>query len=75
VRAGENRGRSLTHAAVVRRLTTIGEATGEQASARTEIGLDNAWRRDRVNIVAFVQERSSRRVLATGLAAWQGSSR
>ena len=75
VRAGENRGRTLAHSAVVRRLTTIGAATSEPASARTEVGLDDEWRRDRVKIVAFVQERSSRRVLASGFAPLQGSPR
>ena len=68
VRAGENSGRTLAHAAVVRRLTTVGEALGEQASARTEVALDREWRRERLKIVAFVQERSSRRVLGAGVA-------
>jgi len=68
VRAGENGGRTLVHAAVVRRLMTIGDARGEQASARTEITLDRDWQRDNVRIVAFVQERSSRRVLGAAVA-------
>jgi hypothetical protein len=69
VRAGENSGRTLAHAAVVRRLMTIGEAHGDQASARTETGLDREWQRDNLKIVAFVQERSSRRILGTGVAS------
>ena len=68
VRAGENNGRTLVHAAVVRRLTTVGEAAGEQASARTEVTVDREWQRNRLKIVAFVQERSSRRVLGTAAA-------
>jgi hypothetical protein len=43
VRAGENSGRTLVHSAVVRRLVTIGDAQRDQASARTEIGLDREW--------------------------------
>jgi hypothetical protein len=68
VRAGENSGRKLVHAAVVRRLTTAGEAVGEQAMARTDVALDREWQRERLKIVAFVQERSSRRVLGTAVA-------
>jgi hypothetical protein len=68
VRAGENSGRKLVHAAVVRRLTTAGEAVGEQAMARTDVALDREWQRERLRIVAFVQERSSRRVLGTAVA-------
>ena len=67
VRAGENSGRTLAHAAVVRRLTIIGEAVGERPSGRADVALDRDWRRDRLKVVAFVQERSSRRVLASGL--------
>jgi hypothetical protein len=69
VRAGENSGRALVHAAVVRRLTTVGEATGEQATARTNVLLGREWQRERLKIVAFVQERSSRRVLGAAVAA------
>lgn len=67
VRAGENKGRTLVHTAVVRRLSTIGEVKGTQASARTAIALDREWQRDRIKIVAFAQERSSRRVLGAAV--------
>jgi hypothetical protein len=66
VKRGENRGRVLTHAAVVRLLTTIGEATAALASARGEVQLASDWNREHLNIVAFVQERRSRRIVAAG---------
>jgi hypothetical protein len=66
VNSGENRGRTLVHAAVVRQMTTIGEATGASASARADIALAPEWVRDRIKIVAFVQERRGRAVLASG---------
>ena len=69
VRAGENGGKTLYHAAVVRRLTVVGEAVAGTASARSEVSLDRDWQRDRVNIVVFIQDRSTRRVLASGIAA------
>ena len=65
VKRGENQGRTLTHAAVVRTLQTIGEASGEAATSRARITLSSDWRRDRLKVVAFAQERGSRRVLAT----------
>ena len=64
VKSGENRGRTLTHAAVVRQLTTIGEATGPAASAETTIAVQPDWQRERLNIVAFVQQRRDRGIVA-----------
>jgi hypothetical protein len=69
VKRGENHGRTLTHSAVVRELRTIGEVRGGVASVRTNIKLSPEWRRDHLKIVAFVQERDSRRVLATAATA------
>jgi len=74
VHAGENSGRTLTHAAVVHRLTAIGEAAPARA-ARTELTLSPAWQRDQVRIVAFVQERASRHVLGAAAMALPGASR
>src|SRR5205823_1074647 len=68
VRAGENRGRVLTHAYVVRQMTTIGEAAAG-VPIRSEIAVGPSWQRDHLTIVAFVQERFSRRVLGATAAA------
>ena len=64
VKSGENRGRTLTHAAVVRQLTTIGEARGPTAAAETTIAAQPDWRRERLTIVAFVQQRRDRGIVA-----------
>jgi hypothetical protein len=69
VKRGENQGRTLTHAAVVRTLQTIGDASGAAATSRARIALASDWRRDSLKIVAFAQERGSRRVLATAALA------
>src|SRR5262245_21938038 len=65
VKRGENQGRTLTHAAVVRELRTVAEGVGPSSSADARFKLASDWARANLNVVAFVQERKSRRVLAT----------
>ena len=68
VKRGENHGRILTHAAVVRRLMTIGEAAAPSPSpstGRAEVTLAPDWQRDHLKLVAFVQERRGRTILAS----------
>jgi len=73
---GENHGRTLTHAAVVRSMTTIGEAAGDgPSSARAEIAIASDWQRDQLKVVAFVQERRGRAILASASAALQNARR
>jgi hypothetical protein len=67
VKGGENRGRTLTHAAVVRDLVMVGPAGTEDASMRTWVRLHKEWRRDALKILAFVQQRRSRHILATAV--------
>ncbi len=73
VKGGENRGRVLTHAPVVRQMTTIGEATSPRLT--TDIAVARDWQREHITIVAFVQERFSRRVLGTAAAPLQSARR
>jgi hypothetical protein len=65
VRRGENAGRQLTHAAVARLLTDAGRVEGPIGQARLHAKLGADWARDRLTVIAFVQARASRRVLAT----------
>ena len=67
VTRGENHGKVLRHAPVVRYLATIGRiaAGGTGGSARADIPIDGAWRRDRLALVAFVQELKGRTILAS----------
>jgi hypothetical protein len=65
VTRGENRGRVLTHAAVVRYLGPKGEAAPDvESTVRAEIPIASDWQRSQLQIVAFVQERRSRTILA-----------
>ena len=63
VRAGENKGRVLNHAAVMRQLTLAGEAVAPQSAARCDVTLAPDWQPDHLTVVAFVQERMSHHVL------------
>ena len=67
VTRGENHGRTLTHAAVVRYLATAGEAVNG-AALRGDIPLSTDWRRENLKIVAFVQARRGRAILASAAA-------
>ena len=66
VQRGENKGRTLTHAAVVRRLESLGDV---KEKIRADVHIARDWHRENLHIVAFVQERTSRRVLATAVAS------
>ena len=64
VRSGENKGRLLAHTAVVRELRVVrGTAMPPEPSARSEVTIAPDWQREHVRVVAFIQERASRRVL------------
>jgi hypothetical protein len=68
VKRGENHGRTLTHAPVVRHLATIGQIAVDgstSGSAHADIPLAADWQRDHLAVVAFVQERRDRTILAS----------
>lgn len=64
VTRGENAGTHMNHLAVVRRLQVLGhvDAAGRFTAAPEESLAEN-WKRENLHIVAFVQDRSTRRVL------------
>jgi hypothetical protein len=65
VKKGENRGRVLSHAAVAREWTSVAEIASPSQTARVEIKLKSEWHRENLALIAFVQARGSRHVLAT----------
>jgi len=71
VKRGENQGKVLAHAPVVRYQATIGHvpegANGGTASAGDIVPAPD-WRRDRLAVVAFVQQQRSRTILASASA-------
>jgi hypothetical protein len=66
VRAGENRGETLAHAPVVRRLTTLGEIHQTTFDSKVRVELEPSWKREHVRFVAFVQGRRSRHIFGAG---------
>lgn len=71
VERGENHGRTLTHFAVVRSLTTVGSlpSAATAGSAAADLPLARGWQPSRLRVVAFVQEKDSRRILGSGASA------
>jgi len=66
VTRGENAGEDLHHAAVVRSLRKIGEAKGDGETSfagDASVSLQKEWKRENLRVVAFVQEKKSRRIL------------
>ncbi|MEO6223668.1 MAG: DUF1223 domain-containing protein [Vicinamibacterales bacterium] len=66
VQRGENRGRRLLHAAVVRRFAHAAQLGGDEheATVTATVALDPAWIAQNVRLMAFVQEQKSRRIIA-----------
>ena len=65
VTRGENQGRALINHAVVRRLVEGPRLTpGAPGRAELALPIDPSWRRDRLGLVAFVQDPTAMHVLA-----------
>src|ERR1700730_6368905 len=73
VASGENAGRHLTHSAVVRRLSLLGDINsgeGRVFAAQPVERIEKTWKRDSLRAVVFVQDRSSLRVLGASAASF-----
>jgi hypothetical protein len=74
VGAGENAGRDLHHAPVVRWLHKAGTINGNSTPAFTgesELKLDSSWKRSNLRAVAFVQEKRSRHILGAAATRFE----
>ena len=65
VTAGENAGKALQHAAVLRRMDKIGaiRAKGNTFSGEAKVKFESSWKRENLRVVAFVQDKKTRHVL------------
>ena len=71
VRRGENGGRTLRHAAVVRRHQVIGALEPETFVGEGEWRVNTAWQRPQLRVVAFLQGQKTRRIYGAASAAVQ----
>lgn len=69
VPAGENRGRTLTHAPVVRALRKLGVASAGAFDARVPLAADAEWRRRGLRAVVLVQHAGDLAIVGAGTAA------
>jgi hypothetical protein len=75
VKAGENAGKDLQHAAVVRSLHKLGAVQAKNSSpfvVTQQIKFKFNWKKENLRVVVFVQERKSLRIL--GAACARGAS-
>jgi hypothetical protein len=67
VSRGENAGKNLHHAAIVRWMRKVGVADGRKTplsfAGNTSVKLKPAWKMENLRVVAFVQEKASRHIL------------
>jgi hypothetical protein len=66
VPAGENAGRRLAHAPIVRRLRRLGEAQAGVFHGEATLDAEATWRPGALRAVAFVQLAKSRRIVGAG---------
>lgn len=68
VTRGENRGRTLVHAPLVRSLEQVAAVPGGGWTGTVRLPIAQAWRREALSVVVFAQERASSRVVGVGTA-------
>jgi hypothetical protein len=68
VTRGENRGRTLVHAPVVRELEQVAEVPPGGWTGSVRLAIANAWHRDALSVVAFAQEKKTLRVVGVWTA-------
>ena len=69
VQRGENRGRTLWHRGVVRRLSRVATVGAQGVSLTAPLRVDPRWKRGKLRAVAFVQRKDGGEVLGVG-AMW-----
>jgi hypothetical protein len=71
VRRGENGGRQLRHSAAARSITSVGvpRADGSSWSVTTNVRISPDWNLGHIRIVAFAQDRATKRILGATTAS------
>jgi hypothetical protein len=68
VKAGENSGETLQHAAVVRALQKVADVQGGGLATRVTPVVKPEWKREQLSLIAFVAEKDSRRIAGAAVA-------
>jgi hypothetical protein len=68
VTRGENQGRTLLHAPVVRSLQQVASLPEGGFTGTVRLPISHGWKREALTVVAFAQERGSQRVVALATA-------
>jgi hypothetical protein len=74
VSSGENAGKELQHASIVREMRKIGSAEQNKDvsfSRELPVSLNSKWKRENLRVVVFVQEKKSRQILGAAEARLQ----
>jgi hypothetical protein len=75
VTRGENAGKHLNHFGVVRELRVLGKVDSAGSfSATPDLTLARDWKRENLHVVAFVQDRSTKRILGATMLSLSGAS-
>jgi hypothetical protein len=69
VERGENAGRRLAHAPIVRVLRALGTVSGDTFHAETSIEARSSWRPRALRVVVFVQQAVGRGIVGAGAAS------
>jgi len=75
VGSGENGGRTLHHAAVVRELRQLGQLRNGSFESNVPLKIEKEWKREDLHAVVFVQEGSSGKIQGAASAALVGQLR
>jgi hypothetical protein len=70
VRRGENQGRNLAHAAVLRSLTRVRMPQASSSQTIASVSLDKAWKPENLRVVAFLQDRKSLHILGAAASSF-----
>jgi hypothetical protein len=70
VGGGENTGRELHHAAVVRRMTRLGSVKGSRFVSNAKVKIDTGWKPENLKAVVFVQDERTGAVLGAAQIAF-----
>jgi hypothetical protein len=71
IKSGENGGRTLQHAAVVRQLKELGTATNGQFEITADVAAHSDWNPAKLKVVVLVQQPGTGRILGAESVAYQ----